>query len=510
MESGFYFHLDRKADYARPPFHPPQNFPEFKGLFNEFDEQNRVYAMVRDLLIAARYDAEHIGTDKWNPFRGLIRNGELVVIKPNLAMEERGNKIGSHCIATNASLVRPILDYLFLLQATDGIQFRTVIGDVPIQIAVFEELVTQTGYLSVIDYFQKKHPFDLQLLDLRPEVALFDNHFITARVKQDGDPLGYTAVHLRQSYLDEIIKDYRKFSAIDYDGEQTTGQHAQKGYHYYSIANTVLNCDLFINLSKIKTHQKAGVTLALKNLVGVNGDKSWIPHYRMGAISMGGDEFSQEYLLLKYVYTVVRRFLQERSRLLWNIGKWGHKHLVLPLVHWSANKRQKSKQQPANNRGGTSNPFITDGAWYGNDTLWRPILDLNNLLLFSDKSGTMRSGPPRRCLCFGDGIIAGEGDGPLNATPKNTGLVTLSENPVVHDICCARLMGFDWQKIPQLRHSITLDDGRLFDGDPNKLSIIGLNESGGVRHFKYEQMPNLGFRSAPGWSGHIELNTDVS
>jgi hypothetical protein len=315
---------------------------------------------------------------------------------------------------------------------------------------------------------------------------------------------------LRQSYLDEIIGDYRKFSAIDYDEEQTVEHHAQKGYHYYSVANTVLNCDLFINLLKVKTHQKAGVTLALKNLIGVNGDKSWIPHYRMGAISMGGDEFSQEYFLLKYVYTIVRRFLQERSRLLWDIGKWGHRRLVLPLVRWSAKKKRMVKL-PSGGRGDKSdksNPFITDGAWFGNDTLWRPILDLNNLLLYSDKVGNLQEGELRRYLCLGDGIVAGEGDGPLNSTPKKLGLVTLSENPVVHDICCAKMMGFDWLKIPQLSHSPLLGGGQLFDGDTQKISITGRTESQALRNYNYEEIPNLGFVAAPGWVGHVELKCD--
>jgi hypothetical protein len=53
----------------------------------------------------------------------------------------------------------------------------------------------------------------------------------------------------------------------------------------------VLSADLVVNLPKLKTHKKTGVTLALKNLVGINGDKNWLPHHSQGSVEKGGDEY---------------------------------------------------------------------------------------------------------------------------------------------------------------------------------------------------------------------------
>jgi len=32
----------------------------------------------------------------------------------------------------------------------------------------------------------------------------------------------------------------------------------------------------------LKLHRKAGITCALKNLIGINGNKEYLPHHRLG------------------------------------------------------------------------------------------------------------------------------------------------------------------------------------------------------------------------------------
>lgn len=50
-----------------------------------------------------------------------------------------------------------------------------------------------------------------------------------------------------------------------------------------------------------------------------------------------------------------------------------------------------------------------------------------------------------------DGIIAMEGNGPLNGTPRALGQIVLADDPVAADATCARLMGLDPDKIVQIR-----------------------------------------------------------
>ncbi len=50
-----------------------------------------------------------------------------------------------------------------------------------------------------------------------------------------------------------------------------------------------------------------------------------------------------------------------------------------------------------------------------------------------------------------DGIIAMEGNGPLNGTPRTLGKIVLADDPVAADATCARLMGFQPERVIHIR-----------------------------------------------------------
>jgi uncharacterized protein (DUF362 family) len=52
-----------------------------------------------------------------------------------------------------------------------------------------------------------------------------------------------------------------------------------------------------------------------------------------------------------------------------------------------------------------------------------------------------------------DGIMAMEGNGPLNGTPRRLDRVVMADDPVAADATCARLMGFDPDKIAHVRET---------------------------------------------------------
>lgn len=504
MNLGFLFDLDCNNRYPKFPYNPTEAFLEFNSIINEYDKNNLIYQKIRSLFLHNKYDKKNIGTKHWNPFRGLVEKNQIVVIKPNLVLEERGALIGSNCITTNASVIRPILDYLYILQLIDNIKFKVVIGDIPLQSANFNKIIEQTGIKYLVEYYKRKFNFNLELLDLRQEIAIKDRYgFIEKRIKLSGDYLGYTKVHLNMSFFDEIIKDYKKFSIGDYDLKETKNKHKQIGEHYYLIPNTVLYADLFINIPKIKTHQKAGVTISLKNLIGINGDKSWLPHYRKGAPRFGGDEFSDDKFILKYINSKIRRLLQGKSKFFWIITKSINNKFIKNyfLKDRSGNKINQNRNEVLTSK----KKMIMDGAWYGNNTLWRSILDLNYLLFFADKKGKIKETQQRNYLTLGEGIVAAEGNGPLNPKPRQNGLITLSDNPIIHDVCCSRLMGFDWKKIPQLRHSTELSNYFGFDGDVRKIEISGAYNTQIFQKYHFKELPNLNFLPSPGWLDHIEI-----
>ena len=64
-----------------------------------------------------------------------------------------------------------------------------------------------------------------------------------------------------------------------------------------------------------------------------------------------------------------------------------------------------------------------------------------------------------------DGIIAMEGNGPLNGTPRPLRRIVLSNDPVAADVTCARLMGFDPKRI------VHISEGSRFLGNAEPVNV---------------------------------------
>lgn len=498
-KTDFAFNIDPLSVYPEAPFSPDINYPEFDGVFKNFDDSNRVYNNIRSLFINSGFDRDNIGTPRWNPFRGYINEGQIAVIKPNLVYEETKELIGKNCLLTHASVIRPVIDYLILLQLKEKIKFRIVVADIPIQGADFKKIVTQTGLKSLHEFYLKENLPGFEISDLRHKIAVFKGNGFFTTIDNAGDPTGYSKIHLEKSFLQSIAKDFRKFGAPGYGNSETYSQIEATGKHFYHIPNTVLDSVLFINIPKVKTHKKAGVTLAMKNLIGINGEKAWVPHYRRGSIKHGGDEYDDKQVLLKSISAKTNLALQGKSPLLWAVAKKINKLIIKRFFR--KDQRVISGQSELERKA----LFLMGGDWYGNDTLWRSILDLNYLLLYADRQGKESEKQMRNYICLCDGIISGEGDGPLSPYPKITGTLSLSQNPLLNDLCLSRIMGFDWQKIPQLRNSVGLSKYFGFDGDVGKILILNSLDANISTVINFDDLPDLKFKPSPGWLNNIEL-----
>lgn len=499
----FTYTIDKECDYPTFPFSPDQDYPEFNGLFKEFDCSNHVYKNIRNLFIKAGYDRKNLHTTKWNPFRDYINDGQVVVIKPNLVYQETKEQLNTNCLTTHPSIIRPILDYLVLLQIKDNIQIKIVIADAPIQGADFSLIILQNSLKQLIESYITRFKINLEILDLRSEIAIEDATKFIKKIRTNGDPLGYTKVQLKHSCLDPIIKDYKKFGASGYAKNETSNHHKIIGNHYYQISNTILTADLFINIPKVKTHKKAGITIALKNLIGITGEKGWIPHFRIGSIKHGGDEFDDNQIWLKTLTTKANRYFQSRSKFLWVVSKKINKIFFKKFFRKDLNKEQdiySLKNKPL---------FLINGDWFGNDTIWRPILDLNHILIFSDKAGRITEKKTRKYICITDGVIVGEGNGPLDPMPKKLGLISISENPVLNDVCISRVLGFDWLKIPQLKRSTGLNEYFGFTGNVEGIKICCADLNNNQENINFNNLPNYNIIAPSGWIYHIELQKTI-
>ncbi len=469
------------------PFGPGKEYPEIAAAFGEAgasDAPNPVFAAVRSALCALGLDVERFGSRDWNPLGALVPRGGRIVLKPNFIRHWNPLAEGSvESVITHGAVVRALADYAFLAAGTEG---SVAIAESPQQDCDFERIRAIVGLDAIVRGYEETLGRELEVIDLRREAVVFRDGIIVERRPLPGDPAGYRAVDLGgRSYFAGSGLDPERFRGADYDPTATT-EHHRGGRNAYLLSETVLSADLVVNLPKLKTHKKTGVTLALKNMVGINGDKNWLPHHSVGSPAEGGDEFPGGGFLDR-----ARSKATEIARPLLRRGQ------AIPLFRLARRLENAA-------RGGD---FLRAGNWHGNRTTWRMCCDLNRCLYYSDARGLHldAAAPVRTVLTVIDGVVAGEGEGPLAPRDVPLGAIIAATDPVAADLVAVRLMGFDERRLPKVWEPIR-DAGPRITAvtDPADVVVREIG-TGGPREIPLDALrAERVFRAHPGWIGHVE------
>ncbi|MFQ5607159.1 MAG: DUF362 domain-containing protein [Candidatus Zixiibacteriota bacterium] len=491
--------LNAAARYnPQAPYHPHVRYPEYR--FNEIRPVDGpdAYALVREALFELGLDRESYGTPGWNPLGEIISPGNSVALKPNWVLDKHPRNLDIFSVITHPSLIRATLDYVLI--ALDG-RGKVTVCDAPQADCDFDRL----RRLSELDALRKHyvHSGGLapEFIDLRkvqylvsPDGYLKEN----SRRKLAGDPKGYRLVNLGRESLLYRLANLENLYGADYDRNFTSEHHSGERQEYL-VSGSALEADVVISLPKMKTHKKTGVTLNLKNLVGINGDKNYLAHFRVGASDAGGDECpgaldSKQKLVLKGQRALIDRLLANPNR-----GSVALFNII-----------SKSYRAFRRVSGLNLSPEIRLGDWSGNDTAWRMVVDLNRILFLADVDGAMRAEPQRKYFSIIDGILAGEGDGPLDPDPRQTGLVVAGFSPTPVDLVATLLMGFDYRRL-RLYDYIVGARERVAAvpyavRDPERISV-GVNSQTVPYARLLEELKPFGFRAHYGWRGKIEAGT---
>jgi uncharacterized protein (DUF362 family) len=103
-----------------------------------------------------------------------------------------------------------------------------------------------------------------------------------------------------------------------------------------------------------------------------------------------------------------------------------------------------------------------------------------------------------------DGIVAGQGRGPLNPDPVTAGVVFFGTNPPSVDAACAYLMGFDPGKIPIVARAFQCQAFQLSDHDWREIMVRSNQREWDQALVKIATSETLHFEPHFGWKGHIE------
>ncbi len=500
-----------KSYPARSPFHPPAAFPELaRAGIRELDTGNGVYGAVREMLGLLGLDRERFDTPEWNPLSACVRPGDKVIIKPNLVLHEFGAQKNLHCLTTHGSVIRAVLDYVYLAA---GPEADIAIADAPLQGADFARVAADAGLPEIQEFYRDVLKCEIKVIDLRQIRAVIDeDSSLIRRVERlPGDPQGYCEIDLgAASRLHEIDAanrnrnnvnrhsvdphyDNPRYIVGDYSAAVTNLRH-RGPRHSYVVSRSALDADAVICVPKLKTHSKTGLTVCLKNMVGIIGSKDCLPHHRLGNSGQGGDEFPDDYPVRWRLSGRAHDLLQGR----------------VPVPLWRAIRRLAGAWLGAgtpHNGAGKASGFYPSGGWHGNDTIWRTVDDLNRILFFySPQKEAIQRQRQRRYFAVVDGITAMEGNGPLRGIPKTTGLILGGDDPLAIDIVAAAVMGFDWKRIALLRgiaDTAQAPKYSAFNGD--LLSVELLSNVPSWNLVEALECEHFSFRPPAGWRDSVEI-----
>jgi uncharacterized protein (DUF362 family) len=437
-----------------PPFDPDRRYAEYG--FGEISKVNPVYDAVRNVLHDLRLDEEHRDTKDWNPFKEMIQPGDRVVIKPNLVLDAADQD----AVTTHASVIRPVVDYAW--KALQG-QGEIMICDAPQVDADFDKIVLTNGLARMVAILNDRG-CRVVLADIRARKTSKINDVVVAETLDAEKDKDAVVVDLKElSFFAANGVKQNRLSYGAYRGDAMRGHH-QQGKHLYKVSKTVLAADVVISIPKLKTHKKAGITCCLKNLVGINVDKNYLPHFTSGPANLGGDEFPP---IALWRFPVLFVFKAARLVLL---GHWQrHTARVISACAGILSKFNFNidKESPAGKADTAQRVYQlvtgTDygGSWSGNETIWRMILDLNRIFLFADGSGDILPTQQRKAFYVVDGFVSGVKNGPLTPHVIRPGIVAAGSNAARVDQAILELTGVDAEKIPLYREAFSTGNGWL-------------------------------------------------
>ena len=474
-----YFYYMKDCEYPRDRYYRPDTlYPEYpfkKGGLSE--EKNDVYGMIRNLFWNIGFDKENFGTEQWNALGQYIKEGQTVLIKPNLVLDrnsaEKDLKKGMECLVTHPSVVRCIMDYVLIALRGTG---EVIIADAPIQDCNFHKLKRTGGYQGLEEFYKKYGIGDFKVQDLR-KVILKD---VDGRLVQSEN----TSMEFKTQIINLSSKSYfykknynGKLRITNYDAKDVNNHHNGK-IQEYCLNSICLEADVIISIPKPKTHRLAGYTGALKNFIGVNARKEYLPHHRKGGVVKSGDEYpvNDKVKQISSFIDDLKNMAYKKKRILMSD--------TLRKFNCFIMKNHKDK--------------IRYGMWYGNDTIWRTILDLNRIIHYSDKDGNIRGTVQRRIIHIGDMLVCGEKEGPLTPSYKKVGGILFADNAVEFDLFLTKLMGFDYLKFPTLKYA--MNDRMLFDKSKDIYFDSNAQQYSGRLA---EKIDNFAFLPTSGWKGYI-------
>ncbi len=461
-------------------FRPCNLFPEFEGTgFDELSKENHIYDGIRELLHLYKMDIEHYGTAAWNPLGEIIRPGDSVLLKPNLVMDHNQSNGGTDCLYTQAAVTAAVIDYVIKAIGSTG---KITVGDAPMQECNFDKLIEDSGYCELLQYYKGKN-VNIELVDFRGLVTSVSGAGMTRtqHIREDAEGI---VVDLKDESAFSIYDEHHldRMRITNYDPHRLKSHHSS-GKHEYNIAKKVLEADVIINLPKPKTHRKAGYTAAMKNIVGINVRKEYLPHHSNGSVEEGGDEHRKKSMLRNW-----GNIFLDKKNIFEAEGKYAKARAFWLIAHATIYLSSKLKHD------------AREGNWYGNNTISKTIVDLNRIVNYCNKTGALCNQKKRNIFTIADMVISGEKEGPVAPSPKPVGALVIASNSFAADCVIGKMMGADIKRMPFIIDTMNMN--KQFNLMPSDAPIRVLSNNVMLNQKNIEQITDVekwNFVPVEGW-----------
>jgi uncharacterized protein (DUF362 family) len=393
-----------------------------------------------------------------------IKENQRILIKPNWVFHNKG-KNDDICLTTHPNVILAVLEYVLTLKPC-----VIILGDSPLQSCNWLKIFSN-DFLTRVKKLQIATDIPIKIVDFRNEI--WENKMaLQTKCRSESDYILYDLKS--SSLLDQLSIQNKELRVCDYDPKVTSANH-ELGIHKYLIAREVIDSDIIINLPKLKTHQKAGITNGIKNFVGTIGEKAYLAHHSSNLSKNGGDCYPGNNRI-----RITSEYFSEKAY------KYRGSFLYFPMHYLSSIIWRLVPY---------SDYASLSGSWYGNDTVWRMALDIHKIIKYGTFSGEISNTLQRKIITISDAIVCGQGEGPLKPDPLPLGILAVSNNDEFLDKVMTRLLNFDYSKIPLLKKSserFTSSNSKVFMNNEN---------------IAFDALSMYAVRTIPpkGWKNFIEL-----
>lgn len=455
-------------------FSPNVSYPEYNQE-KLSDSPNEVYGAVRELFFQLGLDATNYNKSNWNPLGVYIEPGNRVFLLCNFVYHKRNTESDEdfYSKVTHPSVIRAICDYCIIALQGKG---EILIGNSPVQSANFEKIKESLGLDKIEELYKSNNlGIHVKFIDLRGYVTKLEKSGKLTVLKNEIEKVGLN-IDFSEHSLFKKASGNKRYRITNYSFKRIRKLHS-KDNHIYCINKDILNSDVILSIPKLKVHEKVGVTLGVKGYVGTVASKECLCHHQFGSPCIGGDEYP-DCNPLKIIYSHLHDFSYS---------------FKIPFITTFFQILDRNLTRFFN-RIGTK---ITGGAWSGNDTAWRMSVDLAKIMHFVDKTGKVKNHVVRKNLALIDGIIGGEGQGPLKPKPVLTNTLIFSDNIVDGDYAGSLVMGYEPEKF-KIINSFYIVESKLKIVKLKPIEFIyngkTLNTKDFISNMKYSYLTPIGWK----------------